>query len=103
MSPGEAREGSVSLAESDALCLPAGSVPSVELGAPELEAPSRRIEVHGKLFLERCGLVAELEHLVVEETLAVALMFVLLCPLDRGPAIGARQVPGLGKRDAHRE
>jgi hypothetical protein len=71
-------KGSVSLAESDALCLPAGSVPSVALGGPELEAPSRRIEVHHKLFLKRCHLVAELENLVVEETLAVALVLVLL-------------------------
>jgi hypothetical protein len=86
-----------------ALCLPAGSVAAIAFGAPELEAPVRRLEVHRKLFVKRCHLVAELENLVVEETLAVAHVLVLLRPLDGLAAVGARQVPGLGKRDAHRE
>lgn len=55
----------------------AGLVATVALRAPELEAPSRGVEVRGQLASNRSDVVTELEHLVVEKAVAVADVLVL--------------------------
>jgi hypothetical protein len=80
----------------------AGSVPPVLFSAPELEAPSGRIEVLRQLSLECCELVAKLEHAVVEEVPCVTHVRVPVRPLDGRTTFGARHVPGLRERDPHR-
>src|SRR5918994_4239718 len=76
-------------------------VPAVSLRAPELEAPSGRVEVHRQLLLERCELVAELEQAEVEEALGVALVRLAVRPRNGCAALGARHVGGLWERDSH--
>jgi len=53
-------------------------VSSFALGAPELEAPSRGVEVGGEFAPNRFDVVPELEHLIVEQAVAVADVVVLL-------------------------
>src|SRR5712691_7533351 len=62
-------------------------VSAVALGAPELEAPPRGVEIARKLAANRRDLVAEPEHLVVEQTLAVTHVLVLLRPLNGSSAV----------------
>ena len=52
-------------------------VSSFALGAPELEAPSRGVEIRGELAPNRFDVVPELEHLIVEKAVAVADVLVL--------------------------
>ena len=54
-----------------------GLVPSFALGAPELEAPSRGVEIRGEFAPNRFDIVPELEHLIVEKAVAVADVVVL--------------------------
>jgi hypothetical protein len=54
-----------------------GLVPAFALGAPELEAPSRGVEIRGELAPNRFDVVPELEHLIVEKAVAVADVLVL--------------------------
>ena len=56
---------------------PACLVPTVPLRAPELEAPSRGVEIRGEFAPNRFDIVPELEHLIVEKAVAVADVLVL--------------------------
>jgi hypothetical protein len=61
------------------------------------EAASRGLEPGREIPVELLDLRAQLEELVLEPTLLLALVIVETAALDRGAAVGARDVPGLGQ------